>query len=439
MRDRENGKDFAGWLRGRLAERALRKAGTIPWLAAVIFWLAAVMSLGFLNMAGYAADRERQWENPQAAGQTENPRAAGQTETEQRDEQSRILDQLNLEEIERYIRQQGAETEVPGLRETMEMLMEGRGRELAETMMKAAWDSFFGEIAAGGRIVGQILLLGILAAVFGNFSSVFRSSQISETGFFVTYLLLFALLTAGLAVSMSAAADTVAAILGFMKVLMPAYFLAVAFSGATVSAIAMYETTVAVMAAGQWLLHTVLLPLVRVYLVLTMAGNMMKDNLFSKLTEILKQVIVWGLRTLLGVVAGIQLLQTLVLPYVDSLKNGSLQKLAGMIPGIGQGMSAVTQMILGSGVLIRNTMGMAAVLILLALLAAPALKLLALMLLYQCAAALMEPVCDKRILACVSAAAEGHRLLLKIVMTAAFLLILTVAVVCAGANAVYYA
>ncbi len=423
MRDWENGKDFAGWNRGRPAERVLRKTWTILWLAAVI-------SMETLSISAYGAAGPAV---PEQAAETE-----GQA-SEQQDEQSRILSQLNLEEIEEYIRQQEPETVFPGLGETMTMLMEGRTAELAEKMIRSAGQSLFGEVAAGGRILGQVILLGLLAAVFGNFSSIFRGSQISETGFFVTYLLLFALLTAGLAAGMSVAADTVSEILGFMKVLMPAYFLAVAFSGATASAIAMYETTVAAMTAGQWLLHTVLLPVVRVYLVLSMAGSMTKDNLFSRMTEMLKQVIGWSLKTLVGVVAGIQFLQTLVLPYVDSLKNSSLQKMAGLIPGIGQGVSAVTQMILGSGVLIRNTMGMAAVVILLALMAAPAAKLLALMLLYQCAAAVMEPVCDKRILACLSAAAEGHRLLLKIVMTAALLLILTVAVVCAGANAVYYA
>lgn len=355
------------------------------------------------------------------------------------DEKSEILSQLGLDEIETYLRQTAGETEFPGFQETMEKLMEGRVRELVRDMLKAVQSTLFSEISSGGKLAGQVLILGILTAVFSNFSMVFQSSQISETGFFVTYLLLFALLTSGLAAGMAVAAETVSAILGFMRALMPAYFLAVACSGAAVSAAAMYETTMLVMAVGQWLLQEGLIPLVRAYLILAMAGNMMKENVFSRLSELLGQIIGWGIKTLLGVVVGIQLLQTLVLPYVDSLKSGSLQRLAGMIPGIGQGMSAVTQMILGSGVLIKNTMGMAAVMILAALTLIPVVKLFILMLLYQWMAAVMEPVCDKRILACVSAAAAGHRLLLKIVMTAAFLLILTVAVVCAGTNAVYYA
>lgn len=363
---------------------------------------------------------------------------AGETREEQA-EQEEILSRLGLEEIENYLRRQEAGRDFPGIQEIMRRLMAGQAVEVTEEVLKALKDALLSQITGEGHLVGQVLTLGIFAAVFSNFSSVFRSSQIAETGFFAAYLLLFALLTVGLTASMMLAAETVSKILEFMKVLMPAYFLAVACSGAAVSAAALYEVTMALLAVGQWLLYTAMIPLVRVYLILSMSGNMMKENVFSRLTALLEQAIGWGMKTLLGAVAGIQLLQTLVLPYVDSLKNGSLRKLAELIPGVGQGMSAAVQMLLGSGVLIKNTLGAAAVVILLLLAAAPAVQLLILTLLYQWTAAVLEPVCDKRILACISASAAGHRMLLKIVLTAAFILILTVAVVCAGTNAVYYA
>lgn len=204
------------------------------------------------------------------------------------------------------------------------------------------------------------------------------------------------------------------------------------------SAAAMYEFTLLIISVGQWLLGAVLIPAARVYLLLVFANHMAKEELLARLTELTEQAIGWGMKTLLGVVLGFHLIQGLVLPYVDSLKNGSVQKLVGMIPGVGQGAAAVTQMILGSGVLIKNTMGMAAVVILMVLVAVPVMKLVVLMLLYKCLAALLEPICDKRLVKCVGAAAKGHRMLLQIVITAAALLVITVAVVCAGTNVTYF-
>ena len=245
---------------------------------------------------------------------------------------------------------------------------------------------------------------------------------------FVTYLLLFTFLTTSFFQSITIASDVVGKILDFMKVLMPTFFMAVAFAGGSVSSVAMYEFTLWIITAAQWLIGSGLIPLVRVYMILVLASHISKEEIISNLTELLEQIIGWGLKTLIGVVLGFHVIQGLVLPYVDSVKNSAVQKLIGLIPGIGQGASAVTQMILGSGVLIKNTMGMAAVIILLVIVAVPVMKLAVLMVLYRCVAAVLEPVCDKRLVSCVSAAAKGHKLLLNMVMAAALLLIITVAV-----------
>lgn len=351
---------------------------------------------------------------------------------------SDILDRLNLKEAEDYARasQNGFAL---SLTDVVQKLaagdMSGIGRNMLEVIRRA----LFSEISAGGKLIGQILLLGILGAVFANFSSVFSTGQISETGFYAVYLLLFTLLTAALGESMAVAAETVGTILGFMRVLMPAYFLAVAFAGGTVSSVAMYETAMFGMTVGEWALNSLMIPLVRVWMILALAGNLTKENVFSRLTELAEQILNWGMKTLLGLVLGIQLLQSLVLPYVDSVKNGTLQKLVGLIPSVGQGAASAAQMLLGAGVLIKNSVGAAAVIMLAVMAAVPVVKLLILMMLYQCAAAALEPVCDKRVLACVAAAAKGHKALLRIVFTAVSIFAATIAVVCAGTNAAYLA
>jgi len=321
----------------------------------------------------------------------------------------------------------------------MKDLMAGHLVQVFEKFLGAIKNTLFAEIHNGGVLMGQIIILGIFGAVFTNFSSVFNGSQISETGFFVTYLLLFTFLTTSFFQSITIASDVVGKILDFMKVLMPTFFMAVAFAGGSVSSVAMYEFTLWIITAAQWLIGSGLIPLVRVYMILVLASHISKEEIISNLTELLEQIIGWGLKTLIGVVLGFHVIQGLVLPYVDSVKNSAVQKLIGLIPGIGQGASAVTQMILGSGVLIKNTMGMAAVIILLVIVAVPVMKLAVLMVLYRCVAAVLEPVCDKRLVSCVSAAAKGHKLLLNMVMAAALLLIITVAVVCAGTNVSYYA
>lgn len=347
------------------------------------------------------------------------------------------LEQFDFSELDRFLKREEGETLT--MEGVMGHLMRGELAGLAGEALEALRQELFSEISAGGRLMGQVMALGVVGAVFTNFSTVFQSSQISGTGFFLVCMLMFTFLVASLMESMAMAAEVVAEILEFMKLLMPSYFLSVAFAGGSMSAVAMYEFTLWAMAAGQWVLSGVVLPLIRVYVLLGMAGNLVKEEFLSKMTGLVEQAAGWSLKTLLGLVLGFHLIQSLVLPYVDSLKQEAVEKAVSMIPGVGQGAAAMAQLVMGSGVLIKNTMGMAAVVILMALVAAPVLKLLVFMAMYQCVAAAMEPVCDKRLVECVSIAAKGQKMLLKTVMAAALILVITVAVVCAGTNVTYYA
>ena len=344
---------------------------------------------------------------------------------------------IDLTEIEQFIRGQGLGESV-SFQNLVERLMAGDLTGLCSQLFSGLQSALFQEIGSGGRILGQILALGIFAAVFTSFSGLFQESQVSETGFFAAYLLLFTLLMTGLTQSIQVAAEAAGAIMQFMKAMMPAYFLAVALAGGSISAAAMYEFTMGLAGVSQWLLITVMIPLIRLELLMKMTGNMVKEETLSRLNDLLDQVIRWGMKVLLGVVVGFHVVQGLLLPYADSLKNGAAQKLVGMIPGIGQGAAAAAQMILGSGVLLKNAVGMAGAVVVFLILAVPMLKLLVLMLFYQCAAAILEPICDKRIISCISAAARGHQLLLQIVLTAALLFLITVSLVCAGTNVSYY-
>lgn len=363
---------------------------------------------------------------------------AGQTFNYDSEEGLLGLEQFDFSEIDEFLNNKKA-TNTLTLESVMNYLISGNLTGLCREILNALTHALFSEVSTGSRLIGQILALGILGAIFTNFSSVFQNSQISETGFFITYLLLFTFLAMSLMESINLSANVVKDILEFMRVLMPAYFLAVAFAGGSVSAVAMYEFTLWIMTAGQWFLNTVMLPLVRVYVLLEMAGNLAKEEFLSKMTELLEQLAAWGIKTVPGLVLGFHLIQSLILPYVDSLKQGTVQKAVSMIPGIGQGAAAMAQLLVGSGVLIKNTIGMAAVIILMILIAMPVIKLLILLLLYQCVAAVMEPVCDKRLVNCVSAAAKGQKMMLQVVIAAALILVITIAIVCAGTNVTYYA
>ncbi|MBS6643271.1 MAG: stage III sporulation protein AE [Clostridiaceae bacterium] len=341
------------------------------------------------------------------------------------------LEDFNIEEIQKFIDAQSSQTGWNlSFSELAADLMSGNLKTVMGKMGTAVKDYLFRELRNSTLLMGQVIALGIIGAVFSNFSSIFTSSQISETGFFVTYLLLFTCLATSFFSSIQIAGQAVSQVLQFMQVLMPSFFLAAAFAGGSVSSVAVYEFTLWAITMAQWLLMDVLVPFVRVYILLVLAGHVTKEDVLSKLTDMIKNVIEWSLKTLVGLVLGFHMIQGMVLPYVDSMKSATVQKLIGIIPGLGQGAGAITQIVMGSGVLIKNSIGAAGVVVLLIMMIIPVLKLVVMMFLYQGVAAILQPICDKRIVSCISKTGQGHKMLLNIVLSSALLFIITIAVVC---------
>lgn len=349
------------------------------------------------------------------------------------------LAEFDASEIQEFLNALTHTQTIPfSFQELMTKLLSGDLMGVFETGAAAIKAALFSELGTNAGLLGQVMVLAVIGAIFSGFASIFGSSQVSETGFYVVYLLAMACLAASFFASVTIAAEVMEELLAFMQVLLPAYFMAVAMAGGTITATAICSFTLGAIGGIQTLFVQILLPLMRVYMILILAGNLYKEEMLSKWTDLLGNAVLWICRSMFGIVVGFHVIQGMILPQADALKNASAMRLAQMIPGIGSGAGAVSQMVLGSGILIKNTAGAAAVVILVLLAAVPMGKLLLLMLLYYLAVAAMQPICDKRLVACMAGVAQGHGILMKLVGYSLALFAVTIAVICISTNAAWY-
>ena len=351
------------------------------------------------------------------------------------------VDELDgLGDIEVYLRETLSVSAAHfSFQDLMRALAAGNLDDAAALCLEVLKQGIFGELRGKNRMVGKLVALGLFGALFAGFSEVFSGGPMAETGFFLTYLMAFSVLAAAFGESAQAAARVLEQQVQFMKVLLPSYFAAVVWSGAGLASAAWYEAALFLIAGVQRFYVGLLLPLVRIYFLSVMAGSMVREDMLSRMMDLLKTGICWGSRSLIGLVLGFQMIQGMVLPYADSVKNAGMQRLLQAIPGIGDGAGTVAKLMLGSGVLIKNTIGAAAVVILFLLSVLPLARLLILYLLYRGVAAVLQPVADKRLVTCISGVAEAQKMLLTVAATGFLLFAVTIALVCQGTNAVYLA
>lgn len=264
----------------------------------------------------------------------------------------------------------------------------------------------------------RILLLILLAAIFANLANVFEDGQVGEISFYVIYLVLFMILMksfSGLCTSLS---ENLSWMTQFMKGLAPAFFLTVAASVGASTAAVFYEGVLLLVWLIQWGLLEVFLPGVNLYVLICLVNHLSREEMLGKLAELLNTAVLWGLRSVLSLAVGLQIVRNLVSPVMDSLKRSAIGKTAGALPGIGNAVNTVTELILTSAVLVRNCLGAVFLIVFLLVGASPVIHYGFLALSYRFLAAVSQPVSDRRIVECLSTMGEGCALMLRIFFTA---------------------
>lgn len=342
-----------------------------------------------------------------------------------------LMSEFDFDEIEDSLSGMFPQQKI-SFEEVLSELITGNWSGLGRTFLGYLSDRIFYEFRYNRENLVYMLMVALTAAVFTNFSSAFQNRQVSEISFYVLYMLLITLCLTAFRVAAQGLEENLDALVDFMRVLCPSYFLAVAFASGSVTSLFFYNVILVLIYVVELVLVRFLLPVINVYIMIQVLGNLTGEDFLSEFAQLLQKLVSWILKSLLAGVVGINVVQGLLAPVIDSLRKSALTRTAESLPWIGNAVGGAAEIVLGTAVLIKNGIGMAGAVIAVLICAVPVIQMLVLAFLYKLAAALVQPVSDKRITGCISSVSEGYELLLKVVFTAGVLFLLTIAIVAAS-------
>ncbi len=293
-------------------------------------------------------------------------------------------------------------------------------------------DALFFEINQNRILFIQILLLAVGFSVLNSFAGAFQSAYVSELCFILIYCVLAVLLLESFLNFHEIAAQTLSQSVEFLKALLPTLCMTMVFSSGTASSAGFYQLAFLVIFLIQWLFVQVLLPMIHVYVLFELLQHFFPEEKFKNLSELLGDIIGWGMKISMVVVAGLSVVENLIAPAKDRLVNGAFVKTAALIPGVGTVIGSVNDLFVGAGMVIKNCVGVAALLLLLVIGFLPMAKIACMTFFYKLAAAVAEPVTDKRITGCLKGMAQGGVLYLKLTGYSLLFLFTTIALTVAA-------
>ena len=342
-----------------------------------------------------------------------------------------LLKEINLADVQKMLDDfMGADSF--SMKEALIKLTRGERAFSKEAVQEFVYRFFFYQLDQEKELFVKLILLILLSAVFTSFAEVFENNQIGDISFFVVYLLFFTILMDSFSKMSSSLEKTISWMTEMMKGLAPAYYMTVCAASGAASAVVFYEGVLLMVWGIQWLLLTVLLPASGMYVLLQLVNSLSREEMLGKMAELLNTAVSWGLKSLLAAVVGLQIIRNLVAPVMDSVKRGLLSTAAGALPGVGNAVNMVTELVVTSAVLVRNCLGVVILVVFVLIGAGPMLHYGILSILYRLLAAVAQPVSDRRMVRALGTMGEGCALLLRILFTAEVLCMLAFLVLMAG-------
>lgn len=291
----------------------------------------------------------------------------------------------------------------------------------------------FNDITAYRIIFSNIVVLSVFSGIFKILSSS-GSINTDETSQFIIITNLILILTKIFYETFNICTETLKDTLSVYQSIMPVFLSSVAVITGSVTYAAYYQVILLGISVVNTVFLNIILNGIKADYYLRMINAVSKTDRFSKLSDLIELLIKWTCRIVVVIFTGMGCVKGIMAPVSDSFKRKMFYKSAKIIPGIGDSIDAMSSAVYGSGIIIKNGIGIGGIAVIFFLMAAPLFKILINYLLLKITSAILQPMADKAFIQIIDKTAGIIGLMMLIVSITGFLFIILTALICAFTN-----
>lgn len=307
-------------------------------------------------------------------------------------------------------------------------ILEGNLKNGMKEFAAQAVDYFFFEFSAGREIFMNILLLAVLSSLFTVVMDIVENKQVSHLGFYFLYLLLCIMLGRVFKSIYAEAEGMLLSMTDFVKILVPAYAAVLGITNGGTTAAVYYEGVLMVIWWVEEVLCRIVLPGIELYMLLAVMDGVWTGERLTGMLKSLKRGIEFLMKAVLWIVGSVGILQAMITPVIDSLQWNTAKKVAGMVPGVGNISEGVSEIFVGSAILIRNGIGIFFTAVLLFICLVPLCKIFVVAVCLKFSSALGAVVNHSKLTSCSDRVGEASLMLCKVLLTGIGLFLLCIAI-----------
>ncbi|WP_163879387.1 stage III sporulation protein AE [Paenibacillus favisporus] len=284
----------------------------------------------------------------------------------------------------------------------MDMLLPGGSGFSLKSVLTAAGTFMWHEVLYNGKLLVTIVILSIMSMILETLQAAFERKTVSKVAYALCYMVIIVLAINSFNVAIGYAKEAIDRMIDFMMAMVPLLFALLASMGNIVTVSVTHPLIIFMINTIGTLIHVMVFPLLFFSAVLHLVSSLSDKYKLTQMANLLRNISVGLLGVLLTIFLGVISVQGITGSITDGVTIRAAKYVSGsFIPVVGKMFADATDTVISASLLVKNSIGLAGVIIILFLCAFPAIKILTLALIYKVSAAIMQPLGDSPITACL--------------------------------------
>lgn len=318
-----------------------------------------------------------------------------------------------------------------------EFMKTGNGKFSFQKLFESVAGYFFREVIASFKLMIMLLIICVICALLTNLQKAFSNEGLSDIAYFACYSLIIIIVARSFYIGVNEVKAATGNITDFMAALIPVLLTLLAAGGGIVQSTIMDPIIIVAINVSARIFMDLLLPLILIGFVLQFVNNISEDYKVDRLAKLLNQMVLWIQGLVMTVFIAIVTIRGINAKAIDQV-TAKTAKFAvdNFVPIVGKALSDAISTVVGYSVVLKNAISSIGLIVLIAIVIFPIIKVLALALIYKLTAALVQPISDKRIVNCINAAGDTLILLMSCLISISVMFFIMIAIIASSGNVI---
>ncbi len=277
-----------------------------------------------------------------------------------------------------------------------EDLKSGKLNLSPENLGSSIFKAILKEVVVNAPLIAKLLVLAVLCAVINQLQLAF-TGEVGKVARMLVYLVLFGLAITSFRLALDIGNAAIDNMVSFMQATLPVMYTILLAMGSITSAALFKPIVMGSLVFLASVMKNIVLPLFFLSIVLRLFNNISPQFKLTKFASLLEFGGKFSIGIVLTVFIGIMSVQGVTGGVADGVTLRTAKYSADLIPVVGKFFKDAVELVVSSGLLLKNALGIVSLLAIIFITLSPVIKIIAMMFTFKISAALVEPLGEKEL------------------------------------------